>query len=111
MFFTRERLTLTLFTRNYTRNFKDRIARKRLFHTLYHTCQYVAIDIIEIMQGETVCPRCGAARLKAWKDLTRDERIAAERLPGSAQYSPEERKKHHFCTRCWFEKTDSRATA
>jgi len=41
--------------------------------------------------------------MKNWDDLDRDERMLAERLPLSAEYTRKERKKHRFCTRCWFE--------
>jgi ribosomal protein S27AE len=54
-------------------------------------------------QEKAVCPRCGSMRLKRWEDLARDEQIAAERLPSSAQFTVEHRKKHRFCTRCWYE--------
>jgi len=40
-----------------------------------------------------------------WSDLSDDEKLLAERLPTSAEYSREERKKHRFCTRCWYEET------
>ena len=40
-------------------------------------------------------------------ELDRDDRIVAERLPQSAEFTPEERKKHRFCTRCWYEEIDS----
>ena len=53
--------------------------------------------------GEEMCPRCDGGRLKGWDELTDDERFLAERLPASAEYSAAERKKHRFCTRCWFE--------
>jgi hypothetical protein len=49
------------------------------------------------------CPRCDAMGLKSWEDLTGDEKLLADRLPASAEYTPEERKKHRFCTRCWYE--------
>jgi len=55
------------------------------------------------MLNETQCPRCGQPGMKTWDELSRDESIVAERLPGSAKYSRGERKKHRFCTRCWFE--------
>ena len=50
-----------------------------------------------------LCPRCGAGKLISWKDLSDDEKFLAERLPASAEYTPAERKKHRFCTRCWNE--------
>jgi hypothetical protein len=52
-----------------------------------------------------MCPRCGVARLKTWVEMDRDERLLAEKLPASAKYTSSERKKHRFCTRCWFEET------
>lgn len=63
--------------------------------------------IYEIMKGSAnkICPRCGSMRLKQWSDLTDDEKFLAERLPASGEYTKEERKKHRFCTRCWFEAT------
>jgi hypothetical protein len=42
-------------------------------------------------------------RLKRWDELEWDEKIVAERLTGSAEFSPDERKKHRFCTRCGYE--------
>jgi len=56
------------------------------------------------------CPRCDS-RLKAWSELTDDERIAAEHQPASGDFPPAQRKKHRFCTRCWFEDTENPATA
>ena len=54
------------------------------------------------MQNDT-CPRCYTRGLNRWDELTEEERMLAERLPASAEYMPEERKKHRICTRCWFE--------
>jgi len=50
-----------------------------------------------------ICPRCGSSALKDWAELSSDDRLLAEKLPASADYSLAERKKHRFCTRCWFE--------
>jgi hypothetical protein len=44
--------------------------------------------------------------MKAWSDLTGEERLLAERLPMSAEYTIKERRKHRFCTRCWFEQEE-----
>jgi hypothetical protein len=49
------------------------------------------------------CPRCDSSKMKSWHDLTAEECLLAEKLPASAEYSPEERKKHRICTRCWLE--------
>lgn len=52
--------------------------------------------------NEKICPRCHQ-RLKDWKELNSDEKFTVERLPASADFSIEQRKKHRFCVRCWFE--------
>ncbi|MBC7932460.1 MAG: hypothetical protein H7Z38_18030 [Rubrivivax sp.] len=55
-------------------------------------------------QGEGRCPRCGEGELKAWYELSEDEREVAKRLPDSADFTLEERtSRHRFCTRCWHE--------
>ena len=48
------------------------------------------------------CPRC-SSELKAWTDLTEHEQTLALSLGSLADHPPEQRKKHRFCTRCWFE--------
>jgi len=57
------------------------------------------------------CPNCDCAALKAWDELDRDEMIVVERLPKSRLFTVEERKKHRFCTRCWYESVDSEKRA
>ncbi len=52
---------------------------------------------------EIYCLRCGSQKLKNWDELTSDEQFLVERLPASAIYSPEERKRHLFCPLCWSE--------
>ncbi len=52
---------------------------------------------------EKICPNCGAPKLLDWKDLDEDQKFLVERLPKNTEFSPEERKKHRFCERCWFE--------
>jgi hypothetical protein len=50
------------------------------------------------------CLRCDKPGMKAWEELTDEEREVVKRLPASADYSPEERKaSHRWCTRCWYE--------
>ena len=57
-------------------------------------------------QGGAVCPRCGEGRLRAWYELSADEREVALRLPASADFTAEERAaRHQWCTRCWHEET------
>jgi hypothetical protein len=64
------------------------------------------VDYTTSTQGEGRCPRCGEGTLKAWYELSEDEREVALRLPGSADFSATERSARHlFCTRCWYEQT------
>jgi hypothetical protein len=51
------------------------------------------------------CPKCQARAMKAWMELTGEQKFLVERLPGSADFTAGEREKHRFCTRCWFEET------
>ena len=61
-------------------------------------------DYATSTQGEGRCPRCGEGPLKAWYELSEDERDLAGRLPASADFAPAERASRHlFCTRCWHE--------
>ena len=55
---------------------------------------------------EKRCPRCENGRMKRWTELNAEEKILAERLPLSAEYTRRERETHLFCPRCWFEQTD-----
>jgi len=48
--------------------------------------------------------------MKHWDELTDDERFIVERLESSSDASPEARKKHRFCTRCWYEDTGRNRT-
>lgn len=57
-----------------------------------------------------ICPRCHSPKMKIWEDLTDEEKFLAERLPASAEYTVAERKKHRFCTRCWFEDDSAKTT-
>jgi len=50
-----------------------------------------------------ICPRCGNVGVRSWDKLDDDQKLLVEKLPASADYRPVERKKHRFCTRCWFE--------
>lgn len=61
-------------------------------------------DYTTSTQGEGRCPRCGEGPLKAWYELSEEERELALRLPASADFTPAERASRHlFCTRCWHE--------
>ena len=54
--------------------------------------------------NESICPRCEAALLIKWSELNDEQKFLVERLPLNVEYPPEERKKHLYCPRCWFEK-------
>jgi hypothetical protein len=55
---------------------------------------------------EKNCPRCDFRPLKTWQELDFEERIITEKMPLSAEFSPAERKRHLFCTRCWYETSE-----
>ena len=55
---------------------------------------------------DKTCPKCGSGILKNWRELSVEEKLLAERLPLSAEFSRIERKRHLFCPKCWFENTD-----
>lgn len=59
----------------------------------------------------TPCPNCTYHRLKDWNELTDAEKLLANSQPASADFTLAERKKHRFCTQCWFEETRSEALA
>ncbi len=57
-------------------------------------------------QGEGRCPRCHEGDLRAWYELSEEEREVVRRLPASADFSLDERTARHlWCTRCWYEQT------
>jgi len=57
-------------------------------------------------QGEGRCPRCGEGPLKAWYELSAEEREVVERLPASAELPLAERaSRGRWCTRCWHEES------
>jgi alpha-ketoglutarate-dependent taurine dioxygenase len=50
------------------------------------------------------CPRCGTGQMRAWNELSDEEREVVRRLPAAADYSLEERQgSRQWCTRCWYE--------
>jgi hypothetical protein len=56
------------------------------------------------------CPRCGVGRLRAWNELSDEEREVVQRLPASADYSLEVRQRtHRWCARCWHEEGSGEA--
>lgn len=55
---------------------------------------------------QNICPRCGAARLRSWGELSDEEREVARRLPAATDFNSGERERtHRWCVRCWFEET------
>lgn len=58
-------------------------------------------------ETEDGCPRCSAA-LRAWGELTGEEREVVRRLPASADAPLGERAaRRRWCVRCWHEETDA----
>lgn len=49
------------------------------------------------------CPQCGLPKLKSWGELNDEQKFLVERLALSGDFTLAERKKHRFCTRCFFE--------
>jgi len=41
--------------------------------------------------------------MKTWAELVDEEKMLVEKLPLSADHPLHQRKKHRFCTRCWYE--------
>jgi ribosomal protein S27AE len=59
--------------------------------------------MVQGLDSTKICPRCGNVSLTLWDKLDEDQKLLTEKLPASADYTMMERKKHRFCTRCWFE--------
>lgn len=55
------------------------------------------------------CPKCDDKKLKTWRELSEDEKMTVKVHP--SEYPLEERKRHRFCFRCWFEESDREARA
>ena len=58
---------------------------------------------MESLEREKICAQCGALKMKSWRELSDEQKFLVERLPLNTDFSPEQRKKHRFCERCWFE--------
>jgi hypothetical protein len=54
---------------------------------------------------EKNCPKCHSPKMKTWNELNDEQKFLVERLPLNTEFSLEQRKKHCFCERCWFEET------
>lgn len=46
--------------------------------------------------------------MKRWGELSDEQKFLVEKLPLSANFSLEERKKHLFCPVCWNEVEDKK---
>ena len=67
---------------------------------------------MNLNSNENLCPRCHAAPLHSWRELSDDEREVVKRLPRSGAQTLEERiKRNRWCTRCWHEESDRTLTA
>ncbi len=61
---------------------------------------------MENLERGKICPRCGARKMKNWRELTDEQKFLVERLPQNTDFSPDGRKQHRFCEQCWFEQTE-----
>ena len=61
-------------------------------------------DSTETHTTDDDCPACGATRLRAWGELSEEEREVARRLPAP----PERDARRRFCVRCWHEEDEAR---
>ena len=62
------------------------------------------------MDTNNQCPRCGVGRMRAWSELSDEEREVVRRLPASADHSLEVRQStHRWCARCWYEERNGGA--
>ncbi len=55
---------------------------------------------------EKNCPKCHSPKMKNWDELDDKQKFLVERLPRNTEFAHEQRKKHRFCERCWFEETE-----
>lgn len=55
------------------------------------------------LADEKTCPRCGALKMKIWRELSDEQKFLVERLPLNTEFPRDQRKKHRFCEQCWFE--------
>jgi len=61
-------------------------------------------------KSEKNCPKCHSANLKSWTELTDDEKLLVKSLSLSGEFTLDERKRHVFCTGCWFERSEKGET-
>jgi hypothetical protein len=58
---------------------------------------------MESFDGSIICPRCDAPKMRSWDQLSDQEKYLVERLPFFDDTPFTQRKKHRYCTRCWFQ--------
>jgi ribosomal protein S27AE len=67
-------------------------------------CCRLTIEMGIENQSLNQCPRCAPAPLRAWHELTDEEREVVRRLPGATGAAEADRKAlHRWCPRCWYE--------
>ena len=50
------------------------------------------------------CQKCDYKSVKTWDELSEEEKMVVKSK--YSDFSLEQRKKHRFCVRCWFEEMD-----
>ncbi|CAN5521484.1 hypothetical protein BH10ACI1_BH10ACI1_24850 [soil metagenome] len=65
---------------------------------------------MESLSNENNCPKCGALKMKSWDELDFEQKFLIERLPASADFTLPERKKHRFCSKCFYEEIQTPET-
>jgi hypothetical protein len=51
-----------------------------------------------------MCIKCGGIKFARWDELDDEQKMIVERLPASAEFSLENRKKNsRWCVRCFYE--------
>jgi hypothetical protein len=43
--------------------------------------------------------------MRDWGELNAEQKLLVEKLPGNVDFNRAERRRHRFCTRCWYEDT------
>ena len=51
------------------------------------------------------CPKCDYKKLKNWDELSEEEKMVVK--VKHSDFPIEQRKKHRFCVRCWFEEIEN----
>lgn len=61
--------------------------------------------MIDRFNSDKICPVCGAMRMRSWDKLDEEQKLLVSKLAASAEFTPAERHRRRFCTRCWYEET------